>query len=157
MIGRTRFLGLALVMAVAPATGMAQSSTAEIRHQLEHYVAGWGSLDVDRVSALYAKDADLLFFDVAPLKYTGWNAYANGAKSMLSDWKSLTIGPSADMTIHRNGNSGWSAGTMHLTGVTKKGETMQFDVRSTLVWEKRRGKWLIVHEHFSEFAEPKQK
>jgi ketosteroid isomerase-like protein len=31
----------------------------------------------------------------------------------------------------------------------KDGKAMDLDVRHTAIWEKRGGKWLIVHEHVS--------
>lgn len=149
MIRRRKVLALALMLAIAPTARAQSSSTAEVRRQLAEYFSGWGSMDVDRVGALYAKDADILFFDGSPLKYTGWAEYAKGAKSTFAGLKSLTIGPSSDMRTRRDGNVAWSTGTMKLTLIPKKGDATQLDVRSTIVWERRKGKWLIVHEHLS--------
>lgn len=149
MIGRRILLAAAVTLAVAAPAGAQSSPTGEIRRQLTEYVAGWRSMDVDRVSALYASDADILFFDGAPLKYTGWAEYEKGAKAGFAGLKSIAIGPSADMSIHRNGKVAWSTGTMSMTIVPKQGAATRLDVRSTIVWEKRESRWLIVHEHLS--------
>ena len=39
--------------------------------------------------------------------------------------------------------------TFHLSAKPKAGGDMEIDCRHTAIWEKRDGKWLIVHEHVS--------
>jgi hypothetical protein len=33
----------------------------------------WSDLDPAKAARFYAKEADLIFFDMAPMKYTGWS------------------------------------------------------------------------------------
>ena len=37
----------------------------------------------------------------------------------------------------------------HLSAAMKQGKPFDFDGRDTVIWEKRGGRWLIVHEHVS--------
>jgi ketosteroid isomerase-like protein len=39
--------------------------------------------------------------------------------------------------------------SLHLSIAFKDGKTEEIDARHTAIWEKRGGKWLIVHEHVS--------
>jgi hypothetical protein len=49
-----------------------QDATVKIRPFIENLNAAWQTLDTAKAAPFYAKDAGLAFYDVAPLKYTGW-------------------------------------------------------------------------------------
>ncbi len=112
--------------------------------------AAWTTLKAENVSPFYAKDADLAFFDIAPLKYAGWPAYRDGAQKLFLDGaKSVKFVPNNDLKTTRRGNVAWSTRTVHLSAEMKEGKPLELDCRHTIIWENRGGKWLIVHEHFS--------
>ena len=123
--------------------------TAEFKSLIQHYWEGWSTLDPDKTAPMYSKDADAVFFDVAPLKYNGWEEYKAGVKKVFADASSASIVPNDDLKVTRRGNIAWTSNTFHGTINQKDGKTMQLVGRHTAVWEKRGGHWIIVHEHVS--------
>ena len=118
---------------------------------IKRYYAAWSTLNPDNASFLYAKDADLVFFDIAPLKYSGgWKEYSdNFKKNVAPGFSSLTLTPGNDLKVTRRGNLALTTLTFHIAAKQKDGTALEFDGRHTIVWEKRNGQWLIIHEHVS--------
>ena len=50
---------------------------ADLKPMVEKYWQSWEK-GPDAAAPLYAKDPDLVFYDLEPLKYVGWNAYKAG-------------------------------------------------------------------------------
>jgi len=145
--------GLALLL-LATGTGLAgaqkSGSTDEFKELIQRYWQAWSTLNPDNVAPLYAKDADAVFFDVAPLKYDGWEAYKAGFLKVFATAASATVAANDDLKATRRGDIAWTSSTFHGTVVQKDGKTMQLLGRHTAIWEKRGGHWVIVHEHVSE-------
>ena len=117
---------------------------------IKRYYAAWNTMNPDNASFLYAQDADLVFFDIAPLKYTGWQEYRdNFKKNVAPGFSSLTLTPNNDVKVTRRGNMALTTLTFHLSAKQKDGTALEFDARHTIVWEKRARQWLIIHEHVS--------
>lgn len=136
--------------AAAPAAKMASDKSADaIKDVVNKVAAAWETLDPANAAPFYAKDANLAFFDLTPLKYTGWDEYAAGVKKAFGDVSSLKFSPVDDLQVHRMGNIAWTTATSKATMTTKGGTTDSLDCRWTLVLEKRGKEWLITHEHFS--------
>jgi len=117
---------------------------------VDSYYAAWNTLDTDNPSRFYAKDANLVFFDIMPLKYRGWSEYKRGVdKHFFSKISGGKLTHNNDLKITRRGDTAWISLTFKLTFIFKSGEEAQMDCRHTAIWECRRGRWLIVHEHVS--------
>lgn len=118
---------------------------------IKRYYSAWSTLNPDNAAVFYAKDADLVFFDIAPLKYAGgWQEYHDTFKKDVGPtFSSLTLTPNTDVKITRKGNVTLTTLTFHLSAKAKDGSPVEFDGRHTIVWEKRGGQWLIIHEHVS--------
>lgn len=118
---------------------------------IKRYYAAWNTMNPDNGSFIYAQDADLVFFDIAPLKYSGgWKEYRdNFKKNVAPGFSSLKLTPNNDVKIKRSGTMALTTLTFHLAAKQKDGGTLDFDARHTIVWEKRGGQWLIIHEHVS--------
>src|SRR5438309_10136003 len=72
---------------------------------IKRYYTAWSTLNPDNASMFYAKDADLVFFDIDPLKYTSWQQYHDNFKNnVAAGFSSLTITPGNDLKVTRNGN-----------------------------------------------------
>lgn len=146
-------LGIAAPLGAQQAPKAAGPDVAMLQQVLD----AWGSLDVTRPAKFYARDAALVFYDIAPRKYTGWSEYAKGAGDLFTSLKSLTFKVGPDAEIHRSGNMAWSTALVDGEMVNKDGTTTSLPGRWTTVWEKRGNEWLIVHDHFSlPLPEPKQ-
>jgi ketosteroid isomerase-like protein len=126
-----------------------KSNDLDFKALIDRYCSAWSSLDPNNAAPLYAKDADLVFYDIAPLKYSGWAEYDQGVRKVLGGFETLKLTPNSDLKVTRRGNIAWTTVTHHLSAKLKGGGPMESDVRQTAIWEKRSGKWLIVHEHFS--------
>jgi ketosteroid isomerase-like protein len=123
---------------------------AEFKSMIDQYYTAWSTLDPDKAAKYYAKDADLVFYDVAPLKYKNWADYRAGVlKAFTETMSSGKLTPNDDLRINQRGNIVWTTLTFHLSARPKAGGAMEVECRHTAIWEKRGGKWLIVHEHVS--------
>jgi len=146
-------LGLSIASAQAPkdkapAKAVTQPAT-DFKALMKKTLDAWSTLDVDKVAPFYDSAAGHVYYDIAPLKYAGWKAYADGARKMFADYSSgkLTLNPDAE--THQHGNNAWGAATSHVELTKKDGTKETFDARWTVVWEKRGEDWIIVHDHFS--------
>jgi len=120
------------------------------REIVKRYYAAWNSLNTDAPASFYAKDAELVFFDVVPMQYNGWVEYKAGVQRIFFDQISGgTLVPNDDLKITRRGDVAWMTLTFHLAFTQKTGAKVDLDCRHTAIWEKRGAEWLIVHEHIS--------
>ena len=123
---------------------------AEFKALIDQYYTAWSTLDPDKAAKYYAKDADIVFYDIAPLKYNSWAEYRAGViKAFTETMSSGKLTPNDDLKITQRGNIVWTTVTFHLSAKPKAGGAMELECRHTAIWEKRGGKWLIVHEHVS--------
>ena len=124
-------------------------ATAELKPLMEQMIADWTTLDPSKAAQYYARDAGLVFYDVAPLKYTGWREYEEGSKKVFSTWKSIKITINPDFKAYKNGNVAWATFTSKFEITPKTGKAIKGEGRNTEVLEKRGKDWFIVHEHGS--------
>jgi|SRR5579862_171120 len=109
---------------------------------------GWSTLDPANTAAFYAKGPQV-FFDIAPLKYNSWDEYEAGVKKELAGYKSAKFTVNDDAQIHSAGQTVWGTATVKFDMMEKSGKDNQGDMRWTVIWQKQKGEWLIVHEHVS--------
>ena len=146
---------LSMVLGIGPLAARAEpqagtdKSISAIKDVLTKALAGWMTLDPANAAPYYAKDASLAYFDLAPLKYTGWDAYAAGVKEIFADLTSVKFTLNDDLLIHRSGNTAWATTTMGTEMIMKGGATESTTSRWTAVLERRGKNWLIVHDHVS--------
>ncbi len=143
-------LGAVLLAGCGPGKDLqTQDASAEIRPVMEKALARWVSLNAANAAPYYAKDAELTFYDVEPLKCKGWQEFADGFQKVVAEWKSMSgnIGP--DFKAWRNGAIAWSTFTAPMHIETKTGESMNVEIRVTDIFERRGNDWIIVHEHAS--------
>jgi len=151
-----RFLGIvsaagALVVLGALVAASPKASKAPDFGALQAEVdKAWCSLNAKNAAPFYAKDADLTFFDAAPMKYQGWKEYQEGAQKLFLDTcKSMKFIPKGDDHLVRKGDVAWLTRTLRLSAETKEGKPLELDLRDTVVWARYGDKWLIAHEHVS--------
>ncbi len=117
---------------------------------MEKVCAAWATLDASKPARYYAKDPDLVFFDVAPpLKYKGWQEYEDGFRKTATEWKSLKLSLGPDFKAYKSGNFAWLTYTLDFEIEPKDGAPMKAQARGTDILEKRGNEWLIIHEHVS--------
>ncbi|MBZ5701666.1 MAG: nuclear transport factor 2 family protein [Acidobacteriia bacterium] len=138
--------------------GLAQAqqkatNEATFRKLVDDLCAAWSTGDADKPGVFYAKDPALVFYDVTPFQYRGWQQYHDGVKKEFFDkLVSGTLTAGKDLRVTRRGGVAWTTVSMHYSEVAKDGKKTESDFRDTLIWELHGGKWLIVHEHISAAA-----
>ena len=138
------FLGLVL------AAGGAAAPTTDFKALMQKEMDAWCTLDARNAAPLYAKEADRVFFDLSPLKYTGWDDYAAGFQKVVADFKSMRIQVGDDFKANEHGGSlAWGTATFHVDVELNDGTKLPLDGRWTVIWQKFGKDWLVVHEHVS--------
>lgn len=120
---------------------------AKIREMLENMHRAHQSKDATAITAPYAPDAEV--FNLAPpLAHHGRDRQETQA--WLDTWATPIEISARDLEITVTGDFAFAHGFLHMHG-TKKGaeHAVDFWMRETLCFERRRGAWQIVHEHTS--------
>lgn len=126
----------------------ANPAEAAVAERVKQVMAAWATLDPAKAAPFYAKDPGLVFYDIAPVKYTGWAEYEAGTRTVFATFASMTAAVSNPM-VHVQDKSAWTTAEVLMTVTMKDGTSMPLQTRCTEIWEKRGNDWLIVHEHVS--------
>jgi len=138
-------VSLMALLPALPTPCQAQDFKARMRTVLN----AWETLNPAKVAPFYSQEPGRLFFDVAPLKYTGWSEYADGATKLFADLASITFTLGDDAQAQKHGNFAWGAVTVRTDVVMKDGTKQSYDARWTTIWEQRGKEWIISHDHYS--------
>lgn len=127
----------------------ADAETAkEIDAAIHALTAAYKARDVQALLACFAPDPDVVLYGTGvDEKRTGPEQIRFQAERDWSQTESAEL-TFASCAASAAGNVAWAA----LEGAFKlraAGETMNFPVRASLVFEQREGRWLIAHAHFS--------
>ena len=120
---------------------------AKIREMLESMHRAHHQKDASAITAPYAADAEV--FNLAPpLTHHGRDRAE--VQAWRDNWATAIEISARDMEITVTGDFAFAHGFLHMLG-TKKGAELPVDfwMRETLCLERRRGSWVIVHEHTS--------
>lgn len=131
-----------------PVAKKASAGPAPDKAYLQKIWDGWATLDPANTAKFYATGPHT-FFDIAPLKYSGWDEYEKGVKGVLAGYKSAKFTVNDDAAIHAQGDLVWATATVKDEMTNKAGKVEMGNFRWTVVFENEDGKWLIVHEHVS--------
>ena len=104
-------------------------------------------LDVDQIMAFYAPDC-VLYDVVAPLQFVGEEAIRKDVVDLFGALASLKI---ALQEIAVAGQDGFAVARciLELTSVGRKGVLSRMTCRLTDCWQKRDGRWRLIHQHAS--------
>jgi ketosteroid isomerase-like protein len=130
-------------------SGTAASTGTPDRALMQRIWEGWQSLDPTKVAQFYDKAPGDVFFDITPLKYNGWDDYAKGTAALRDMFTSAKFALNDDARVERLGDNAYGTATVNAQLTNKKGEAQKMILRWTVIWAKRGGQWLIVHEHVS--------
>ena len=141
---------LASANAVAADPPAANADKAAIQALEDTYNEGFNSKDVDKVMSVYVPGKQLFVFDVVPPReYRGWEAYKKDFEGLFSAFPGPIKNTISEQTIHVVGSLayGHNIQTGEFTG--KDGKKIKIVARTTDIYRKINGKWLIVEEHNS--------
>ncbi|HET8924452.1 MAG TPA: nuclear transport factor 2 family protein [Candidatus Acidoferrum sp.] len=123
---------------------------AKFRKLIDDFCLAWSTGNAEAPANFYAKDKDLVFYDVAPFAYHGWKEYHDGVqKEFLDNASEIKLTAGKELKVTRRGMIAWTTVPMHLMEKTKDDRTVEMDLRYTGIWEKRGANWVIVHDHLS--------
>jgi ketosteroid isomerase-like protein len=125
-----------------------QATPAITKAYLQKIWDGWSTLNAAGQKQYYAQGAHV-FFDDTPLKYNNWDEYQATTTKELAEYKSGSFKLNDDTQIHKSGEIYWVTSTIASDLTQKSGKREQATFRWTAIFEKQKGKWLIVHEHVS--------
>jgi uncharacterized protein (TIGR02246 family) len=146
-------IGLAIFAAANAAAADAPAASADkaaIQALEDTYNEGFNSKDVAKVMSVYAPGKQLFVFDVVPPReYASWEAYKKDFEELFAAFPGPLKNTISERTIHVAGSLayGHNIQTAEFTG--KDGKKQKMVVRTTDIYRKLNGKWLIVEEHNS--------
>jgi len=150
------FAGFAMPMrpltalATQQRTGVAQQTPRTPDVELMRSIwNAWSTLDPAQAAPYYAKNPELVFYDIAPLESRGWEAYQANARELLSKYRKGRFAPRDDAQVLLLGTHAIGQAIVDLDFEGKDGKRTTSEARWTVVWERRGNGWLIVHEHVS--------
>ena len=151
-MNRRIFASAALILFfAAPVWAQTKSTAFDFQARMSQMLRAWETLNPAQAAPYYDKDPKLAFYDIAPVKYTGWEEYARGVIATFGDaYQSGKFFLHDDVSLHRGPKVTWATATLDFEILRKDGgRELLKDLRWTLIWEKRGHDWLVVHEHLS--------
>ena len=148
---RILLVAVLILISIAPVAAQNKPAGFDFRARMNAMLSAWGTLDPAKAAPYYNKDSKLVFYDVAPVKYTGWEEYAKGVIANFGgNYQSGKFFLHDDVNLHRGAKVTWATSTLDFEILRKDGgRELLKDLRWTLIWEKRGSDWLLVHEHLS--------
>ncbi len=141
--------GAAGAAAQAEKKAPAKARTYDFKALLERIAEAWSATDATKGAPYYAQEPGHVYYDITPMKYNGWQEYAEGYKKVVADYSSVKFALGPDAEAHQLGNIAWTTTTWKAEMIKKDGTKDSMEGRWTAIFEKRGEKWIIVHDHFS--------
>jgi ketosteroid isomerase-like protein len=146
-------LGAALVFsanALAADHAAANADKAAIQALEDTYNEGFNARDVGKLMSVYLPGKELFVFDVVPPReYRGWDAYKKDFEELFAAFPGPLKNTISEQTIHVVGSLAYGHNIETSEFVGKDGAKVKIVVRTTDIFRKINGKWLIVEEHNS--------
>ena len=146
-------LGVAILAsstAVAADRSAADADKAAIQALEDTYNEGFITKDVDKVMSVYIPGKQLFVFDVVPPReYRGADAYKKDYQELFAMFPGPIKNVISEQTIHVVGSVAWGHNIQSGEFTAKDGSTVKIVARTTDIYRKIGGKWLIVEEHNS--------
>jgi uncharacterized protein (TIGR02246 family) len=122
----------------------------EITAVEQRLIDGFKAKDVNKIMSCYTPDESLFVFDVVPPReYVGAKAYRKDWEDLFAQFPGPAEADMSHLNAKTNGTFGYAHLIVHSALTDKDGKRVESNVRTTDVFRKANGKWLIVHEHNS--------
>ena len=144
----TIFILLALNAPSMSAQAKASSDEAAIKALYSKWNDAFNKKDADAIMSFYAPD--VFVYDVIPPRaYPSWDSYKKNWEGLFAQFPGPLTNTVSDLKITVVGPVAYTHFINSGTMTDKDGTQSHVVVRSTDVWRKINGKWLIVEEHNS--------
>lgn len=124
------------------------SADAEVRSAAEELVAAFGRGDLDAYFGCFADDATFLFHTTDRLLASTEEYRREWARWSAEDAFAVLDCVTQDGVVQVFGDTAVLTHRVRTTVATREGESVLRE-RETIVFAKREGRWLGVHEHLS--------
>jgi ketosteroid isomerase-like protein len=115
----------------------------------ETELAGIRKREVKFVDAVYAPDV-VMFPVYGPFKVEGLDRVREAWRSLYDTFAAITRCEWSERRYHASGPaSAWMTCLWSLEGSNSDGQPLEMVLRVTRQYERRRGRWVVVHEHLS--------
>ncbi len=146
---------VAWATAVAANQPAANADEAAIQALEDTYNEGFNSKDVDKIMSVYVPGKQLFVFDlVPPREYKGWEAYKKDFEGLFAAFPGPVKNTISEQTIHVVGSFAYGHNIQSGEFTGKDGAKVKITARTTDIYRKMNGKWLIVEEHNSVPVDP---
>lgn len=124
-----------------------------LREVIERRAAAVGRGDADGMTVDTAEDVTI--FDVVPpFRAKGRDAARKRATEWLASYRGTPRWEVSEVEVSVGGRVGFAHMISHVTGTMRDGKAVDMWFRTTLGFERRDGRWLIVHDHGSDPFDP---
>lgn len=145
---------MTVLLALCAHAPAAPADEADIRSLIDRYYAAANAKEVKGVMTCYVTTDDVFMFDVAPPRPF------KGVAAIMKDWsdyfaamKVIDLEP-AEIEITVAGDIAYSHFIERVMTGPPGARQIKLGLRTTHVYRKTGGKWLIVHEHKSKAVQP---
>ena len=122
----------------------------DIKALEDRFVAAFRAKDLDAIMKAYAPGQALVVFDVVPPRqYVGAAAYRKDWQTFLDGLDGPITVELTDLDVGADRNLAYSHSVQRVTGTDKQGKKLDMTLRVTDVYQRIRGRWLVIHEHVS--------
>lgn len=150
------FPAVAVILGTAASRPPAKPDAEQaVRQIYDRFAAAIKAKDLDGVMAMYTRDENAVYFDAfTPRQYVGYTAYRKDYEEFFKSFPGPSSSEIYDLHVVSSGDLAYASSIDKwvVTGADKKRITMVF--RSTDVFQKINGKWLVIHEHLSFPVDP---
>lgn len=137
------------VQASGPQARASSGTEAALRKLDAVELAGIAKRDVKFVDTVYARDVEM-FPLYGQFKVEGLDLVRDAWQSVFDTFATITRSEWSDRRYHTSGAaSAWMTCLWYLEGTNSDGQSQQMVLRATRAYERRGGRWLVVHEHLS--------
>lgn len=137
--------------AALPAGGAAATGVeAALRRLDDTELAGIAKREVKFVDSVYARDV-VMFPLYGQFKVEGLDLVRDAWRSVYDTYATITRSEWSERRYRTaaSGTSAWMTCLWYLEGTNSDGQSQQVVLRVTRQYERRGGRWLVVHEHLS--------
>ena len=114
------------------------------------YNEGFNAKDVDKIMSCYAPGSRLFVFDVVPPReYASWDAYKKDWQELFAAFPGPLTNTLSEQTFTVVGTVAYGHSLQTTEFTRKDGTKLKVVARTTDIYRKTGGKWLIVEEHNS--------
>lgn len=150
-----RLTTLAMLLLALPLAHAAKSDEEQIRAALNDGCKAFVAGDMEGMMAPLWNDPRFVDFDFSPPRAKNFAQLKKDNSAVKDMFDGTPICEYIDIhPVLLSKDAAYSMAIMRAGGQLKGGPKMEFTIRSTDVWRKIKGKWIIVHEHNSFPANP---